>query len=139
MRRKSFYILSFGFTFSTLNFKFSLQPLTPRPSSLTPDPWPLTSTKDYVRKNILFMQNKPNFRKVKLNVTKVLAKDYDQLDTWSIGKNKAKTNPIQTQTNPIKANKTPKQTQFKPKQTQFQNVERLLALESIVAIIIDLE
>jgi len=53
----------------------------------------------------LFMQNKANFRKVKFNVNKVLTKDYDQMDTWSIRKNKPKTNPIQTQ--------------FKPKQTQF--------------------
>jgi hypothetical protein len=41
----------------------------------------------------LFMQNKANFRKVKLNVNNVLTKDYDQLDTWSIRKTK-----------PIKAN-----------------------------------
>jgi hypothetical protein len=52
-----------------------------------------TSTKDYVRKNNLFMQNEPNFQKVKLNVNKVLTKDYEQLDTWSIGKNEPKTNP----------------------------------------------
>jgi hypothetical protein len=62
---------------------------------------PLTSTKDYVRKNNLFMQNEPNFRKVKLNVNKVLTKDYDQMDTWSIRKNEPKTNPKRTQTNPI--------------------------------------
>ncbi len=43
--------------------------------------------------NILFMQNKANFRKVKLNVNKVITKDYDQMDTWSIRKSK-----------PIKAN-----------------------------------
>jgi hypothetical protein len=48
---------------------------------------PLTSTKAYVRKNKLFMQNKANFRKVKLNVNKVLTKDYDRMDTWSIRKN----------------------------------------------------
>jgi hypothetical protein len=39
----------------------------------------LRSTKDYVRRNKLFLQNKAKFRKVKLNVTKVLTKDYDQL------------------------------------------------------------
>jgi hypothetical protein len=33
----------------------------------------------------------------------------------------------------------PKQSQYKPNQTQFQNVERLLALEQIAAIIIGLE
>ena len=49
----------------------------------------------------LFMQNKANFRKVKLNVNNVLTKDYDQMDTWSI----RKTKPIQSQ--------------FKPNQSQF--------------------
>ncbi|MGB2807823.1 MAG: hypothetical protein WBC22_08790 [Sedimentisphaerales bacterium] len=85
------------------------------------------------------MQNKANFRKVKLNVNKVLTKDYDQLDTWSI----RKTKPIQTQykanSKPIKAKTNPIQSQYKPKQTQFQNVERLLALESIISIITALE
>jgi hypothetical protein len=52
------------------------------------------------------MQNKANFQKVKLNVNKVLTKDYVQMDTWSIGKTK----PIQTQ---YKANTNPKQTQNK--------------------------
>ena len=83
MGRNSFYILNCGFTFSTLNFKFS-------PYSYALVTWPLTSTKDYVRKNILFMQNKANFKKVKLNVTKVLTKNYVQMDTWSIGKNEPK-------------------------------------------------
>ncbi len=53
----------------------------------------LRSTKVYVRKNNLFMQNEPKFRKVKFNVTKVLTKDYEQMDTWSI----RKTKPIQSQ------------------------------------------
>jgi hydrogenase maturation protease len=48
------------------------------------------------------MQNKANFRKVKLNVTKVLTKDYVQMDTWSIRKTK-----------PIKANSKPIQSQFR--------------------------
>jgi hypothetical protein len=59
----------------------------------------IRSTKDYVRKNNLFMQNKANSRKVKFNVTEVLTKDYVQMDTWSI-----------RITKPIKANKT----QLKP-------------------------
>ncbi len=66
----------------------------------------------------LFMQNKANFRKVKLNVNNVLTKDYDQLDTWSIRKNEPKTNPNEPKTNPIKANIMLKQTQTNPKQTQ---------------------
>jgi hypothetical protein len=63
----------------------------------------LRSTKDYVRKNKLFMQNKANFKKVKFNVNNVLTKDYDRMDTWSI----RKTKPIQSQLKPIKANSKP--------------------------------
>ncbi len=71
------------------------------------NPWltkDLRSTKDYVRKNKLFMQNEPKFQKVKFNVNQVLTTDYDQMDTWSIRKNEPKTNPNEpkrTQTNPI--------------------------------------
>ena len=46
-----------------------------------------------------------------MNVSKVLAMDYDKMDTWWGGKNKAKTKPIQTQ---FKANTNPIQTQYKP-------------------------
>jgi len=46
------------------------------------------------------MQNKANFRKVKLNVNKVLTKNYDKMDTWSIRKNEPKTNPNEPKTNP---------------------------------------
>ena len=100
------------------------QSLTPRPQSLTPNPWlinDLRSTKTYVRKNKLFMQNKANFQKVKLNVNRVLTKDYDQLDTWSIRKTKpiqSQLKPIQSQfkanSKPIKANSNPIQSQYKP-------------------------
>ena len=44
-------------------------------------------------KSTLFMQNEPKFRKSQMNVNNVLAKDYEQIDTWSIGKNEPKTNP----------------------------------------------
>ena len=60
----------------------------------------------------LFMQNKAKFRKVKLNVNKVLTKDYDKKGTWSCGKNKANTKPIQSQ---FKPNTKPIQSQYKPK------------------------
>jgi hypothetical protein len=63
----------------------------------------------------LFMQNKAKFQKVKLNVNKVLTRNYEQMDTWLIRKNKPKTNPIQSQ---FKPNTKPKRTQFKAKQTQ---------------------
>jgi hypothetical protein len=66
----------------------------------------------------LFMQNKPNFRKSQMNVTKVLTKEYVHMDTWSSGKNKPNTNPIQSQfkpnSNPIKAKTNPIQTQSNP-------------------------
>ncbi len=85
------------------------------------NPWlinDLRSTKDYVRNYKLFMQNKANFKKVKFDVTKVLTKDYDQMDTWSIRKNEPKTNPNEPKTNPILAKKTTQRTQTNPIQTR---------------------
>ena len=41
----------------------------------------------------LFMQNKAKFRKVKFNVNRVLTRNYDQLDTWSIRKKQSQTKP----------------------------------------------
>ena len=70
----------------------------------------IRSTKDYVRKNKLFLQNKANFRKVKLTVNKVLTRDYEEMDTWSIGKTKpikANSKPIQSQLKPIKCQNKP--------------------------------
>jgi len=64
----------------------------------------------------LFLTNKANFQKSQVNVTVFITRNYGQMDTWSSEKNKANSNPIQTQ---FKANTKPKQTQFKPKQTQF--------------------
>jgi hypothetical protein len=66
----------------------------------------------------LFMQNKPNFKKSQINATDLLTRYYDKMDTWSSGKNKPNSKPIQTQ---FKPNTKPKQSQFKPKQTQFYN------------------
>jgi hypothetical protein len=51
--------------------------------------------------------NKPNFRKSQMNVSGLIIREYEQMDTWSIRKNKPNSNPIQTQ---FKAN----QTQNKP-------------------------
>ncbi len=39
------------------------------------------------------MQNKAKFQKVKLNVNRVLTKDYEHMDTWSIGTKQSQTNP----------------------------------------------
>jgi hypothetical protein len=61
------------------------------------------------------MQNKANFQKSQVNLTIAITRQYEQMDTWSIRKNKAKTKPKQSQYKP-KTN--PIQTQFKPKQTQ---------------------
>ena len=58
-----------------------------------------------------FMQNEPNFRKSQMYINKVLTKDYEEMDTWSIGKNEPKTNPKRTQNEP-KTN--PMQTQTNP-------------------------
>jgi len=48
----------------------------------------------------LFMQNKPNFRKSQMNVSDLQIREYEKMDTWSSGKNKANSNPIQTQNEP---------------------------------------
>jgi hypothetical protein len=110
--------MTLGFTFSTLNSLRALMslclknPFNQRNQRLIND---LRSTKVYVRKNKLFLQNKANFQKVKFNVNEVLTKDYDRMDTWSIRKtkpikaNQSQLKPIQSQ---FKANKMPKQTQF---------------------------
>ena len=39
------------------------------------------------------MQNEPNFKIGKMNVTSCGERDYERMDTWSIGKNEPKTNP----------------------------------------------
>ena len=74
----------------------------------------LRSTKVYVRKNKLFLQNEPNFRKSQVSLSVLLIGDYVQLDTWSIRKKQSQTKPNKPKTNPILANKTPERTQFKP-------------------------
>ena len=132
LRNFAFNIFIFDFLspFSLLPYHFSL---TPRPSSLTPDPSPLapnviirkhlrvdkllyicreTSTNVMSARQIhLFMQNKAKFRKSQDNVTALLTREYVQMDTWSIRKNKPKTKPIQTQNKP---NSKPIQSQYKP-------------------------
>ena len=87
----------------------------------------LRSTKVYVRNYKKNMQNKANFQKVKLNVTKVLTTDYDQMDTWLSGKKQSQLKPIKANSKPIKANIIPKQTQFKPnfKRGKIQLFEHL--------------
>ena len=100
----AFYILIFDFPPCFCAFLWLKNPFNPR---LIND---LRSTKVYVRKNNLFMQNKANFQKVKLNVNRVLTRNYDQMDTWSI----RKTKPIQSQLKPIQSQLKPIQSQLKP-------------------------
>jgi len=47
------------------------------------------------------MQNKPNFLNSQMNITFCLTKLYGNFHLPGHCKNKAKTNPIQTQSNPI--------------------------------------
>ncbi len=42
----------------------------------------------------LFMQNKPNFRKAKMNVNSLITMDYENKFNWTIGQNKPNSNPI---------------------------------------------
>jgi len=44
-----------------------------------------------------FMQNKPNFLNNQTNISRVMTKHYDNFHPLGRRKNKAKTNPIQTQ------------------------------------------
>jgi len=116
MTRKSFYILSFGFEFSTLIFAFSFK-------TLTSDPWPLTpvlsTTVECALQIHPFLTNKANFQKSQVSLSNLSTRDYEQMDTWSIGKNKAKTKPIQSQ---YKANTKPIQSQTNPiSEAKFQN------------------
>ena len=54
-------------------------------------------TKKELRKNNLFFQNKPNLPNARINVSKVLTKDYGNARLHGHPENKPKTNPIQTQ------------------------------------------
>jgi len=64
-----------------------------------------------------FLTNKPNFLDDQMNVSSFITMNYEQRTMNNEIKNKANTNPIQTQ---FKANSKPIQTQYKAKQTQFQ-------------------
>ncbi len=52
-------------------------------------------------KSTLFMQNKANFRKAKMNVNSFITKDYRKNDAFAVQKNKANSKPIQIQSKPI--------------------------------------
>jgi len=65
----------------------------------------------------LFLTNKANFRKVKLDASDYITMNYAKWTLGERGKNKANSKPIQTQ---YKAKTKPKQTQYKQKQSQFR-------------------
>ena len=65
-------------------------------------------------KSHLFLQNKPNYRKAKMNANSFYTVDYENIANCKLCENKANTNPIKPNTKPIKANKMPKQTQSNP-------------------------
>jgi len=45
-------------------------------------------------KSPLFMQNKPNLRKAKMNVNPYITTDYENTSNWTLGQNKPNSNPI---------------------------------------------
>ena len=101
MGRNSFYILSFGFTFSTLNFKF--------PSCLSSDLCPshLYNCRERFTNQPFLCKTKPILSAVgglQMNVSPVITRKYENKSNWTLGENKANTKPIKPNTNPIKAN-----------------------------------
>jgi hypothetical protein len=97
-----------------------------------------------------FMQNKANFRKSQMNVSPVITREYKNKSNWTLGENKANSNPIKANlldaqmnissvltkyyrkkddfavqknkpnSNPIKANTKPIKANKIPKQTQYK-------------------
>ena len=113
MGRNSFYILSFGFTFSTLNFKFS-STLVESSLQITPfyakqtqfqkksnDVYPYNTT-DYERKRDWTLGEskpnsnpiKPNLRNAQMNINSIITKDYRKKDDFTVRKSKPNSNPI---------------------------------------------
>ncbi len=64
-------------------------------------PSPLYICRERSTNQLLFMQNKPNFRKSQMNVSIFLTKEYENKRDWTLGQNKPNSNPIQTQSYPI--------------------------------------
>ncbi len=62
------------------------------------------------------MQNEPNFRKSQMNVSNLITKNYEILDTWWKWEKQSQYKANQSQSKPIKAN----QSQYKANQTQYK-------------------
>ena len=65
------------------------------------------------------MQNKPNFKYAKINLSSFVTSKYVHVGQLVIQTNKAKTNPIKPNTKPIKPNTKPIKAKTKPIQTQL--------------------
>jgi hypothetical protein len=50
-------------------------------------------TKDYDKMDTWSIQNEPKFKKAKMNVTSYITKGYENKSNWAICKNEPKTNP----------------------------------------------
>ena len=64
----------------------------------------IQSTKYYVRNYQRIMQNKPNFRKSQMNVSNYYTTDYERKRNWTLGENKANSNPIKPNLRKAKMN-----------------------------------
>ena len=72
------------------------------------------------------MQNKPNFRKAKMNVTSSITMNYENKSNWTLGENKPNSNPIpQRDTRYAIRN-----TQYEI-QTQFKNQTNAAAFDKL--------
>ncbi len=80
-----------------------------RPSTSVENPLQISS----------FLTNKPNSPNVQTNASLFTTMNYAISNCLMKVKNKANSNPKQTQFKPIKANFNSKQSQYKPKQTQL--------------------
>jgi len=124
MARNSFYILSFGFTFSTLNFKF--------PSCLRQPPKPPNQPKLSTNYDSI-ITNKANLLDAQMNVNNLLTKEYEDISNCKLCENKPNTNPIyrgvasgEDGTNTISHQRTTNPEQrTNNKQTQFQRQKML--------------
>jgi hypothetical protein len=107
--------------------------LFPYPFYLLPFPFCEAGTSTLVENPLQispFLTNKANFTKSQMNVTKEMATDYEQKDTWWSGKKQSQTKPNKPKFKKAKMNVTvfytkeyeemsnwaiyPKRTQFKP-------------------------
>jgi len=55
---------------------------------------PLYICRGFSTNQLLFMQNKPNFRKSQMNVNTYNTTDYENKCNWTLGQNKPNSNPI---------------------------------------------